>query len=88
MTQKKMNQDRIVRARKTKEKANQQKGKRGKNENNNKKEKMKMAPKGATATRMSLEVMLSARSFFEEPVAERMVLPAKLLEWRRATQDA
>ena len=38
MTQMKKNQDRIVRVRKRKEKANQQKGIRGtKNENNNKK---------------------------------------------------
>ena len=77
-----------VRATLTKAKQNQQKGKREKRrkiKRTNKKQKV--APKGAIARKMDQKAMENAASFFEEPVAERMVLPARSPEWRLATQD-
>ena len=50
-----------------------------------KKEKQKVDQRRAPVKKTTLVATMSVKSFFEEPVAEKMVLQAKSPEWRLAT---
>ena len=50
-----------------------------------KKRKRKVAQKRARVRKKNPKARKSVKSFFEQPVEEKMVLPAKSPEWRRAT---
>ena len=50
-----------------------------------KKRKRNVAQKRARAKKKNQKAKKSVKIFFEEPVEEKMVLPAKSPEWRRAT---